>query len=66
MKSLKRSTIISAKPNSNTLINRNQSNYNTKLFYNRLVFKRAYDKNEMQILDILLKSIVNENIFSLK
>ncbi len=25
-----------------------------------LVFKQAYDKNEMQILDILLKSIANE------
>ncbi|GAA7469741.1 hypothetical protein MMM100_01810 [Helicobacter pylori] len=60
MKSLKRSTITSAKPNSNTLINKNKSNYNTKLFDNRLVFKQAYDKNEMQILDTLLKSIANE------
>ncbi|GAA7163678.1 hypothetical protein HpBGD52_07070 [Helicobacter pylori] len=60
MKSLKRSKITSAKPNSNTLIHRNQSNYNTKLFYNGSYLKQTYDKNEMQILDILFKSIANE------
>ncbi|GAA9224283.1 hypothetical protein Taiwan904_01400 [Helicobacter pylori] len=60
MKSLKRSNIVSAKLNSNTLINRNQPNYNTKLFDNGWCLNKAYDKNEMQILDILLKSIANE------
>ncbi len=60
MKSLKRSKIVSAKLNSNTLINKNQSNYNTKLFDNGWCLSKAYDKNEMQILDILLKSIANE------
>ncbi|GAA8884358.1 hypothetical protein VN1284_00330 [Helicobacter pylori] len=51
---------MSAKLNSNTLIHRNQSNYNTKLFDNGWCLNKAYDKNEMQILDILLKSIANE------
>ncbi|GAA7277644.1 hypothetical protein HpCK95_12880 [Helicobacter pylori] len=51
---------MSAKLNSNTLINRNPSNYNTKLFYNGWCLKQAYNKNEMQVLDILLKSIANE------
>ncbi|GAA7048054.1 hypothetical protein HpCHN1_01520 [Helicobacter pylori] len=60
MKSLKRSKIMSAKLNPNISINRNQSNYNTKLFYNGWCLNKAYDKNEMQILDILLKSIANE------
>ncbi|GAA9599444.1 hypothetical protein UBN86_05880 [Helicobacter pylori] len=41
MKSLKRSKIISAKLNPNTLIHRNPSNYNTKLFYNGWRFKQA-------------------------
>ncbi|GAA7158899.1 hypothetical protein VN0480_01750 [Helicobacter pylori] len=51
---------MSAKLNSNISINRNQSNYNTKLFDNGWCLNKAYDKNEMQILDILLKSIANE------
>ncbi|GHR25449.1 hypothetical protein VN1250_08190 [Helicobacter pylori] len=44
MKSLKRSKIMSAKLNSNTLINRNQPNYNTKLFDNDWCLNKAYDK----------------------
>ncbi|GHQ33910.1 hypothetical protein VN0352_01700 [Helicobacter pylori] len=52
---------MSAKPNSNTLINRNQSNYNTKLFDNGWCLNELMTKNEMQILDILLKSIANES-----
>ncbi|GAA8493365.1 hypothetical protein VN0644_05200 [Helicobacter pylori] len=60
MKSLKRSKIISAKLNPNTLIHRNPSNYNTKLFDSGWCLNKAYDKNEMQILEILLKSISNE------
>ncbi|GAA9048780.1 hypothetical protein Taitung233_04400 [Helicobacter pylori] len=51
---------MSAKLNSKTLINRNQSNYNTKLFDSGWCLNKAYGKNEMQILDILLKSIANE------